>query len=260
MFFIVWGVRETLATPQTYDGGIHMHMDKEVLRSNYCNRDYEYHLLGSVNEANGKVNLLYVQDGGDYLELGEIEKVYNSLIRMYKEQGENLICVLVSPGDSIERWHSYDRRGANFNNYISFFNEELVPFVEEKLNLQVGKRGLLGDSLGANISLNIAMQKPENWSHLLLQSSAISPRELSDLEGFSTLPWHVYQTVGIYEDEFISPISNEKLYIYSRNQKMYQIFKGKNTDIEYKVQEENHLWDFWRRDLPTALQYFLNNG
>lgn len=237
-----------------------MHNDKEVLWSSYCNREYEYHLLGSLNEANGKANLLYVQDGGDYLELGEMEKVYKSLVRKYKEKGANLICVLVSPGDSVERWNSYDRRGTNFNNYISFFNEELVPFVEEKLNLQVGKRGLLGDSLGANISLNIAMRKPENWSHLLLQSSAISSEELRDLEGFHKLHWHIYQTVGIYEDEFISPISNEKLYIYSRNEKMHQIFKEKNADIEYKVQEENHLWDFWRRDLPTALQYFLEKG
>lgn len=236
-----------------------MSITKKVLMSNYCNREFEYYILGPSVDANGNANLLYVQDGGDYLELGEIEEVYNNLVEEYPEKGNNLICVLVSPGDSLERWHSYDRKGNNFDKYISFFNEELMQVVEENLNLQIVKRGLLGDSLGGNISLNIAMRKPENWSHLLLQSSAISSQELVDLDRYSILNWNIYQTVGIYEDEFISQISNEKLMIYTRNQEMYKIFKEKQANIEYKVQEERHLWDFWRRDLPFALKYFLNS-
>lgn len=231
---------------------------KKSINSTYCRRNFEYYLLKPANDVQ-VADLLYVQDGGDYLELGEFEKTFKDLSKKYPEQAKSLICVLISPGTSEERWHSYNQKGKHFNDYISFFTEELMPEVETELNTKIRKRGLLGESLGGNISVNIAMHNPDKWSHLLLQSSAVSEEDLAELKLKDQLHWNIYQTVGVYEDEFISTISKERLYIYTRNQEMYQIFRDKQANIEYIEQEESHLWDFWRRNLLDALQYFVRN-
>lgn len=205
-----------------------------------------------------KLDLLYVQDGGDYLNLGNIESQYEHWLSQTK--GNLPVFVLVHPGTSLERWNLYHRRGDYFQAYLTFFAEELVPAVEKQFQNRIGKRGLLGDSLGGSICLNIAGKEPAMWSHLLLQSAAISSAEIQELGGRASLPWYLYQSVGIYEDEFISPITNEKLYIYSNNEGLKQAIESKVTDICYRPQEENHLWEFWKRDLPHAMEYFFKNG
>ncbi|RDW20664.1 alpha/beta hydrolase [Oceanobacillus chungangensis] len=233
-----------------------MNLIKKRITSNYCNREFEVHLLSAANEFKEEADILYVQDGGDYLELGEFEEAFKELSIQYPEQARNLIAVLISPGTSEERWQSYNRKGEEFDNYLFFFTEELMPKLEAEFNAKIVKRGLLGDSLGANISLNIAMRNPEIWTHLLLQSAAVSKEDLQELRKKEKLHWNVYQTVGIFEDEFVSTISNERLYITTLNKEMYCIFKDKQVNIKYVEKEEHHLWDFWRRNLPEALDFF----
>ncbi|WP_445683187.1 alpha/beta hydrolase-fold protein [Solibacillus sp. FSL K6-1523] len=46
-------------------------------------------------------------------------------------------------------------------------NDEFIPTFEKNLKVEVIlKRGLLGDSLAGNISLNIALENPNQWTHL----------------------------------------------------------------------------------------------
>lgn len=54
--FILFGVfqRKSGASQTYYAGGIHMSITKEVLMSNYCNREFEYYILGSSVNADGK--------------------------------------------------------------------------------------------------------------------------------------------------------------------------------------------------------------
>lgn len=106
-------------------------------------------------------------------------------------------------------------------------NDEFIPEFERNLGASISRRGLLGDSLAGNISLNIALEKPELWTHLLLQSPAISDGDIRQLEDLEVPAWNVYQTVGIYEDEFVSSISNEKLFILTRNRQLYRSFLSK---------------------------------
>lgn len=177
-----------------------------------------------------------------------------------KELSKNLVFVLIHPGDSHERWNSYHRKGELFQQYIRFMTEEFIPEVEKELtssNLHIVKRGLLGDSLGGNISLNIALCTPHLWTHLLLQSAAVSEEEIEAVNFAGQLDWSIYQTVGLYEDEFISPITNTKLHILSRNRKLYDAFIKQSANVLYSEQEEEHVWVFWRNDLLNALKFFI---
>lgn len=226
------------------------------LNSIHLNKTIDYMVL-TMSENIEDAYVLYVQDGSDYLELGELEKAIQDLVSVNPELATRLVFVLINPGDSIERWESFSRKGAFFNHYLRFMNDELVPEFEREIGVDnISKRGLLGDSLAGNISLNIALEKPEMWTYLLLQSPAISVGDIQQLVETSLPKWNVFQTVGIHEDEFVSSITNEELYILTRNRQLYRSFLSKNINLQYKETEDEHLWEVWKRDLPAALAFF----
>ncbi len=202
--------------------------------------------------------VLYVQDGKDYLELGGLEKAVQDLVRVNPELSKHLVFVLIHPGDSVERWESFSRKGAFFQQYLRFMNDEFIPEFERNLGAtNILKRGLLGDSLAGNISLNIALEQPEKWTHVLLQSPAISDGDIAKLENMDLSGWYVYQTVGIYEDEFVSSISDEKLYILTRNRQLHNSFLETHANVKYIESEDEHLWKVWERDLPDLLLWWV---
>lgn len=232
-------------------------MKKATFESNILNGSYEYFILSSAKPQNDAF-LLYVQDGQDYLELGELEKAYQRLLETYPNEAQKLIMVLIHPGGSHERWHSYHHNGNSFEAYIQFMYKEFIPEIENRLSVRVAKRGLLGDSLAANISLNIAGRNPGKWTHLLLQSAAISTADIAEVANIKEkLHWTVYQTVGIREDEFISTITRAKLDILTRNRELHHNLIKSGAIVHYKEQNEDHEWMFWKRDLYEALSYFI---
>jgi len=165
---------------------------------------------------------------------------------------------MIHPGDSNERWNSFHSNGPLFNPYIEFMTKEFIPDFESKLSgVNIEKRGLIGDSLAANISLNIACCAPQFWTHLLLQSAAVSESDIARVENLEQINWNVYQFVETLEDEFISTITNEKLFIYSRKLELQRILRSKGANLLFKEVEVQHLWVVWERDLPNVLQFFL---
>ncbi|RFB17414.1 esterase family protein [Bacillus sp. HNG] len=224
--------------------------------SSHLNKTIDYMVL-TVSENIEDAYILYVQDGRDYLELGGLEKAVQNLVRTNPELANRLVFVLIHPGDSHERWDSFSRNGSSFRHFIRFMNDEFIPEFERNQGATISRRGLLGDSLAGNISLNIALEKPEMWTHLLLQSPAISDGDIGQLEDLELPAWNVYQTVGIYEDEFVSSISNEKLFILTRNRQLYRSFLSKKVKVKYIESEDEHLWKVWERDLPNLLEFFV---
>lgn len=229
---------------------------KKIFHSNILRKNYEYFVL-TAGEVADAAYFLYVQDGQDYLELGELEKAFQILLEKNPEIAGKLVFILVHPGDSQERWNAYHPDGKDFNKYISFFMEEFLPKVEADMGRKVVRCGLLGDSLAANISLHIAAENPALWTHLLLQSAAVSPKDLAIAENLKQVKWRIYQTVGKFEDEFVSFITNEKLYILTRNRVLNETLVKKGAFVVYSEQEEKHEWMFWKKDLMSALEFFL---
>ncbi|WP_180350002.1 esterase family protein [Bacillus sp. D386] len=225
--------------------------------SSFLQKSLDYKII-KCNQQIEDAYLLYVQDGKDYLELGGLEKAILDIVLANPELASHLIFVLIHPGDSAERWNSFTRTGSSFYNYVHFMNIEFIPEIESNLGIEsISKRGLLGDSLAGNISLNIALEKPGLWTHLLLQSPAISDGDIRQLENVKLTGWNVYQTVGVYENEFISSVSKEKIYFLKRNRELYQSFLLSHVNVDYRESEDEHLWEVWARDLPAALQFFV---
>lgn len=238
-----------------------MRLESKVFSSKIIGKNLEYHILCSGEQIE-IADILYVHDGNDYLQLGGIKETFQKLILEYPDIAKNIIFILLHPGDSIERWNSYHREGRLYKNFISFFTDEFVPEVERNLRnegIKICKRGLLGDSLAGNIGINIALQKPDFWTHLLLQSAAISKEVIEDVQKLRYTGWKVYQRVGIHEDQFVSSITNEKLMILTRNRELHSAFVQKNLQVDYKELNTDHLWSVWKKDLPNALVFFINH-
>ncbi|MEH7385968.1 alpha/beta hydrolase-fold protein [Bacillus sp. JJ1521] len=236
-----------------------MNKYNRTFNSFHLNKTIDYMVL-TMSENIEDAYVLYVQDGRDYYELGGMESAIQDLVRANPELANHLVFVLIHPGDSNERWESYSRKGASFRHFIRFMNDEFIPEFERDLGVEnISKRGLLGDSLAGNISLNIALEKPERWTHLLLQSPAVSDGDIKQVAEVDLPSWNVYQTVGTFEDEFISPLSNEKLLIFTRNRQLYRSFLSKQIKFHYIESEDEHLWKVWERDLPLLLDFFVQH-
>lgn len=220
---------------------------------------YDYAVL-KLSEELKEAYVLYVLDGKDYLSLGDFEATVKHVVKKHPPRMKQMIMVFIHPGSSLARWHFYSRDGDDFNQYIQFMMNEFVPTFENELEssgIKIKKRGFLGDSLAGNMALNLAMKQPEKNTYLLLQSAAISKADINALRSIDELAWHVYQTVGIYEDEFVSPITNEKLSILTRNRELNNILTEQGAFVKYVEQKEDHTWTFWKRDLFNALKFFI---
>ncbi|MGP4079249.1 alpha/beta hydrolase [Pseudalkalibacillus sp. R45] len=211
------------------------------------------------NSEGDDCNLLFVQDGEDYLQLGSLKEQFTELLNQNNSQFGNIAMILIPPGTSHERYQFYHPEGTHHSDYLQFFHQELLPFVQNKFTHQrkhITKMGLLGDSLGATVSLALALQQPSLWTHLLLQSTAIEEALIQKVKEETRTKWNVYQVYGVHEDGFQSQISGKTLNITTNNRKLAHAFRQAETNLTYYEENESHLWSFWKDDLKRALSYF----
>ncbi|WP_408008500.1 alpha/beta hydrolase [Pseudalkalibacillus sp. A8] len=206
--------------------------------------------------------LLFVQDGEDYLQLGHLKEQFSELLKQNENQFRDIAMILIPPGTSNERYQFYHPEGEHHTAYLQFFHQELLPFTRNNFTQQgkhIKKMGLLGDSLGATVSIALALQKPSVWTHLLLQSTAIEATLIQKVKEMTRENWNVYQVYGAYEDGFQSQISGKTLDITTNNRKLVNAFRYANANLTYFEENEGHLWSFWKDDLKRALTYFAQN-
>ncbi|WP_404445670.1 hypothetical protein LG307_19830 [Sutcliffiella horikoshii] len=239
--------------------------ENKVIQSVFLQRGFKYGLLSYGPECKD-VGVLFVQDGWDYLEIGKIQEVLGRQMDGTRVNGKlGILLVLLPPGTSKERYHYYHPYGGQHQEYVDFFTQELVPDVLEDIRLQgkeVRKMGLLGDSLGATVCLTIAMQQPSLWTDLLLQSGVFPEVLCEKLKALhmekKEFHWNVYQVVGLQEDNFYYALSNEVFHILTHNRKLMELFSSLSMNLTYYEENEGHLWTFWQRDLPRALDFFIH--
>ncbi|MGM0854009.1 MAG: alpha/beta hydrolase-fold protein [Bacillota bacterium] len=232
-----------------------------VMTSHFLRRDQLYYTYEYKRGQSNVVDLLFVQDGMDYVELGHIQQALESILET--SVSIHLFLVLVPPASSEERYHLYHPQGDRHRSYIRFFQDELLMEVRrrfENKDKEIRKVGLLGDSLGAAVSVSIASDAPGSWSHLLLQSGAFTASHVIKIQNLQKVNWRVYQVVGLQEEAVTYPLTGEILPMLSYNRSLHKQLQSISDTITYFEEDEQHLWDFWHRDLPRALNYFINTN
>lgn len=200
-----------------------------------------------------KYSLLIAQDGRDYFQFGRIARFVDEFL----ETGEigNLIVAGIPYKSIADRWQKYHPDGKRNHAYIRFLTNELIPLLDQEYpTFQIGStRALIGDSLGATVSLMTALQYPHIFGKVLLQSPLINDQVMTAVDRF-TKPelLEIYHVVGNEEtavDTTDGKISN----FIIPNRKLSRMFFEKHFSYFYDEFDGGHKWKFWQPDLRRAL-------
>jgi enterochelin esterase-like enzyme len=201
-----------------------------------------------------KYSLLIAQDGRDYFQLGKIGRLADEYL--FNREIENLMIIGIPYKDAGDRRRKYHPDGDQHQQYIRFLAHELVPFLDQEYpTYHMGStRALIGDSLGATVSLMTALEYPHSFGKILLQSPYVNERVLEMVNSFTeTELLEIYHIVGNLETQ-VQTTNGETSDFLSPNRKLSSIISGKSFTYFYDEFDGDHTWTYWQPDLKRALK------
>lgn len=197
--------------------------------------------------------VLYVQDGQDYFTLGKLATTLDRLVE--QQQIDKCIVVAVPVSSTRERLVRYHPRGSKHEEYKRFFAEELVSHMDQNYSTNPisGARAIMGESLGGTISMEIALQYPHTFRHVISQSGAFYGGTIERIQQFSASPGllQLYLSIGTLETSVKTSAGN--LDLVALNRQCKEAIQKKGIPLHYKEYTGDHTWALWQEDLPHAL-------
>lgn len=201
-----------------------------------------------------KYTLLIAQDGRDYFQLGRIGRLADEFL--FEREIANLIIVGIPYKDVKDRRRKYHPDGDQNQQYIRFLAHELAPYLDKEFpTYQMGStRALIGDSLGATVSLMTALQYPHTFGKVLLQSPFVDNTVLELVENFTESQLlEIYHVVGNQETE-VKTTDGKVSDFLTPNRKLSKIISQKSLTYFFEEFNGNHTWTHWQPDLRRALK------
>jgi enterochelin esterase-like enzyme len=204
-----------------------------------------------------KYNLLIAQDGRDYFQLGRIASLSDELIR--NKEMANTIIVGIPYNNVQDRRDKYHPNGSKNQAYIRFLAHELVPFLDSEFpTFQMGMgRCLIGDSLAATVSLMTAIEYPNTFGKVILQSPFVNHELKMKVKKFNT--GHlidIYHSIGLNETDVPTHNVKERNFLGS-NRELSALIKEKSFTYHYEEFDGDHTWTYWQADLHKALKHMI---
>ncbi|MFK9095460.1 alpha/beta hydrolase [Bacillus salipaludis] len=201
-----------------------------------------------------KYSLLIAQDGRDYFQLGRIGRLADEFL--FEREIENIIIVGVPYKNVEDRRRKYHPNGDQNQQYIRFLAHELVPFLDKEFpTYHMGStRALIGDSLGATISLMTALEYPHTFGKVLLQSPLVNEQVLKLVNDFQEAQLvEIYHVIGTQETE-VKTTDGKTSDFLSPNRELSKLIAEKPFTYFYEEFNGNHTWKHWQPDLKRALK------
>lgn len=202
-------------------------------------------------------HVIIAQDGHDYFRLGRVARQVEALMK--DEQIEKSIVVGIPYKNVRERRNTYRPDGEKFEAYKRFLAKELVSYIDQSFpTYQVGSgRTLIGDSLGATISLMTALDYPNLFGNVILQSPYVDTQVLQAVHDSASLQLiRIYHQIGRKETE-VHTSDNQVLDFVKPNQELKQLLENKNGIYHFESFDGDHKWTFWQPLITTALKKML---
>lgn len=186
-------------------------------------------------------------DGLEYLSLGAAKPVLDNLIA--GRRIDPVIALFVPPVSAGQRIEEYS--GATAANLERFIIEEVMAQVDSAWNTSKdpAQRAMLGPSLAALISAQIAFHHPESFGLAGLYSPAMWPNDravLRELLAASTPFSRCYIDVGSYEPSLLGDAVQ-----------LYDHLRSAGVPVKFREWHEGHSWGSWRAHLDEALEFFF---
>ncbi len=199
--------------------------------------------------------LLICHDGLDYLEFAGLKRVLDNLIDL-QEIPPIIVCCTQSP-NRIEEYAANER-------HAKFIADELVPLMEDEFSLLDGpsNRALLGASFGAVASLHTALQFPDRFGKLFLQSGSFAFTDIGP-HGRGPVFDDVVRFVNRYRRNpskpatrvFLSCGTYESLIVYNRS--LLPLLQRQGVEAVLVESQDGHNWENWRDRLRDGLTWLF---
>jgi enterochelin esterase-like enzyme len=190
--------------------------------------------------------LLFIHDGGDYLTYGGMALVLDNLIRWGR-----IPPVLAAFSWPVTRLVEY----AAYRPHADFVVDEAIPRLAQTYS--IGRKIIMGASLGAVAALHTAWQHPGVFDGLLLQSGTFAQTPgwgaaqgiLGPIAGLlhrlepSALPVRVFLSCGTYER------------MIAENRYMADRLRRAGLSVQYTESRDGHTWEAWRDRLQDGLAW-----
>lgn len=199
--------------------------------------------------------VLYGQDGLELFNFGRAATTANQLILEQKVEPFLIVGVHVNLPN---RTADYSPDGERFGAYCRFFAEELVPFIEATYPVRADatNRVLVGDSLGATVSLHLALDYASLFGKVICLSGAFFQPTVERIRRESDLSrLAVYQLIGTLETEVKT--DRGVFDFLAANRATRRELEQKHASLTYRESEGKHVWGFWQRELPDALLHMF---
>ncbi len=227
----------------------------------YAHQLYVY-LPPDYQQTDRAYPVVYFQDGLDYLEFAVAPHVIGQLIKDQKI--EPLIAVFVTPPNRFqaEAPNRMTEYGLN-DDYVQFFADELVPFIDKKYRTRSNPRNRLvvGDSFGGLISAYIPFKRHDIFGLGYPQSAYVSFQKdklIKFYEEADRKPIRLYVDVGHYERAVgANFLPDDEIDFLEGNRRFSAVLEKKGYDFVYKEYYEGHTWGNWRRHLIDGLIHFF---
>jgi len=191
-----------------------------------------------------KYPVILFHDGKDFISLGSAVNILDYMIA--KELIKPVIAVFIPPVNRDEEYH-----GKKKDNYTDFIINIVFPWLERKFaaSSDPEERVVAGISDGGNISLWMAVTRPDFFGNVAAFSSNIIPEIIHKLEK-DTFKLKLYLDIGRYDLDILIPMAIN----------IKKILDEKKYDHLFYEWNEGHSWGSWRSHLDIALIYFFGKN
>ncbi|WP_110113412.1 esterase family protein [Bacillus sp. CGMCC 1.16541] len=204
-----------------------------------------------------KYSLLIAQDGRDYVMYGRTPRVIDEL--MTDSKIDRTIFVGIPYTYVKDRRDKYHPEGNQQAAYIRFLAHELVPYLDQTYpTYQMGKtRTLIGDSLGATVSLMTALAYPHTFGNVIMHSPFVNDTVLKAVDSFTDISLlDLYHVIGTEETD-VKTTQDGVLDFLTPNRELHERMVDKGYHVFYDEFNGNHTWKYWQKDMNRALETML---
>ncbi|WP_337017329.1 alpha/beta hydrolase [Oceanobacillus massiliensis] len=206
-----------------------------------------------------KYNICIMQDGNDYFQMGRVATLSDKL-HSSKEM-TNTVFAGIHYKDKYDRRKKYHPSGEQNDAYTKFLVKEVVPLLDEIIpTYHMGQsRALMGDSLAGTLALMTAIRYPNTFGKVVMQSPYVDENVLSTVKDAENLhSIDIYHTIGKDETEVHMTDGNIADFL-EPNRELNKQLKTKGTTYYYhELENGDHSWKYWQKDMPHVLTTMFN--
>lgn len=194
--------------------------------------------------------VLYLTDGNGYKRNG-IVSISKSLVKEGRVVPHIIVMVsAVNPDNP-----SQNRRNSQFLcnlRYVQFYQDELIPEIDQRYKTiqRPEGRAICGLSFGGLNAMYFAIQAPNTFGHIGIQSPAPHPCPsiYDDFKNAPKLPINIFLSTGTVNDKATA------------TRRFKKILDQKGYEFTYLEVAEGHNWKNWRPMLDDILISFFGKA